>query len=76
MMCSLSDDDDDENYPRWGNQDGSISLSQFQTPSQEDKLATIHRQDTNVKIPEHGGDASLWTTEAEKDFIKRVKEVV
>lgn len=44
----------------------------FQSLSQEDKLATIHRQDTTVRIPEPGGEAGPQT---EKDYNRRVTGV-
>lgn len=37
-------------------QDGDISCLQLRSLSQDDQLPTIHRQDTTVKIPEHGGE--------------------
>lgn len=44
-------------------------------PSQEEQLATFHRQDTIVKIPEPGEEAEAgpWTAETEKDSIKKVR---
>ena len=47
----------------------------LQSLSKEDQPATIHRQDTNVKIPEHQGEAEAhpWTTETEKNKIRRVR---
>lgn len=38
-------------------QDGGIGYSPLQSSSAEDQIATIHRQDTIVKIPEPGGQA-------------------
>ena len=48
-------------------------LDPLQSPSQEDQLASAHRQDTTEKIPERSGKAEAppWTTEAEKDHVRR-----
>lgn len=56
-------------------QDGDIGHSPLQSPSQKDQLATIHRHDTIMKIPEQRGEAEAppWTTETEKDCIRRVR---
>lgn len=35
----------------WYQQNGDISHSWFQSPSQENQLAIIYREDTNVKTP-------------------------
>lgn len=42
-------------------------------PSPENELATIDKQDTSVKIPEpgHESEASLWTAEIKKNFIRQ-----
>lgn len=44
-------------YWQQHHQDGDIGHSWPQSPSWEDKLGTIHRQDTIVKIPKSSGEA-------------------
>lgn len=41
-------------------------------------LATIHRQDTVMKIPEpeDEAEAHFWTTETRKDYIRRVRRAL
>lgn len=60
---------------RWRHQDSDRGHSQLQFPFQEDQLATLHSQDTTVKIPKPGDEAEvlLWTTETENDHIRRVR---
>lgn len=59
-------------------EDGDIGCSQLQFPSQEDRLVTLCRQYTIVKVPESGSEAKaiLWNTETEKDCITRVRGTV
>lgn len=61
-----------------GHQDGFVSHSQLQWPSQEDQLTALHRQDTTVKIPEPGSEAEAlpWTTEPEKNSPRRARWAV
>lgn len=47
-------------------------LFQLQSHSQEDQLATIHRQDVIVKIPETGCWNIPLATETKKNHIRRV----
>lgn len=48
-------------------------LDPLQSPSQEDQLASAHRQDTTEKIPECSGKAEAppWATETEKNHVRR-----
>ena len=40
-------------------QDSNIGYLKLQSPSQEDQLAAIHRQDTILEIPEPRGEAKV-----------------
>lgn len=57
--------------------DGKICGSWVQSLSGKGKLATIHRQDSFLKIPEQRGEseASLSTTKSEKNSMRRVRGV-
>ena len=62
----------------WPYQDGNISHFWLHSHLQEDKLTTIHKQDTIVIIPKPriGSEAHPCTTKAKKDHIRRVRRAV
>lgn len=59
-------------------QDGEIDGSQLQFPSQKEQLATLHREDSFVKIPELRSEVKTisWTTNVGKNHVRRVKGAI